>query len=332
MERRTKTGFGAPSGLPSYAELPISEEHPPRSSWGLWGRDDQVGTINLLDADCVLRGAACVRKGRAFSLNWALELPDPPLYGREQFRHRIDRTVPGVPILDDVLDNLFPQASSQWDALCHVGHPQYGFYNGRTNEDFTGTSETKNGIEHLARRGIVGRGVLLDVSRYLSLQGRGFAGNEKIEFTVADLEATRRAAGLEYAVGDVLLIRSGWMSWYLNADAEARAELATDPMKFPVSPGVTAAEEMAEYLWDNHVSAVASDNPAFEAWPHQLKVDEYLHFRLLGLLGISIGEMWYLEELASDCSEDGVFEFLLTSAPLNVLGGVGSPPNAIAVK
>jgi hypothetical protein len=45
-----------------------------------------------------------------------------------------------------------------------------------------------------------------------------------------------------------------------------------------------------------------------------------------------IGEMWWLEDLAADCASDGVYEFMLTSAPLNVPGGVGSPPNALAIK
>lgn len=42
--------------------------------------------------------------------------------------------------------------------------------------------------------------------------------------------------------------------------------------------------------------------------------------------------MWYLEDLAADCAEDGRYEFLVTSAPLNLSGGVGSPPNALAIK
>ena len=77
---------------------------------------------------------------------------------------------------------------------------------------------------------------------------------------------------------------------------------------------------------------MAADNPAIEAWPHKLEVDQYIHFRLIPLLGMPMGEMWFVDDLAADCAEDGVYEFLLTSAPLNVLGGVGSPPNALAIK
>ena len=79
------------------------------------------------------------------------------------------------------------------------------------------------------------------------------------------------------------------------------------------------------------MAAVAADNPSLEPWPPTPETG-FLHFRLLPHLGIPIGELWYLEELAADCAGDGVYEFLLTSAPLHSRGGVGSPPNALAIK
>lgn len=318
--------------LPSYDELPIREGLPPRSSWGLWGEDDELGTINLLTQESARRGLSCARTGRVFPLNWELEQPDPPFYGREALRHRIDRPLPQYPMLDDSLDNFFTQASSQWDALCHIGHPTYGYYNGRQDSDFTGEPGTRNGIEHFARKGIVGRGVLLDVARHFAATGRDVDGGSHLEFTPEDLEQTREAAGITFETGDILIIRTGWMSWYLNAAADVKADLAQDSLARLRTPGVVGGEEMAEYLWNQHVSAVAADNPAFEAWPHGIEVDQYLHFRLLPLLGIPIGELWFLEDLATDCQADGVYEFLLTSAPLNLRGGVGSPPNALAIK
>jgi hypothetical protein len=80
------------------------------------------------------------------------------------------------------------------------------------------------------------------------------------------------------------------------------------------------------------VAALAGDHPSLEAWPPTAETGGFLHQRLIGLLGIPIGELWYLEGLASDCAADGVYDFMFTSAPLNILGGVGSPPNAIAIK
>jgi kynurenine formamidase len=316
--------------LPRYDELPIREGLPAGSSWGLWGDDDELGTINLLTPERVQRALALPTRGAVFPLNWALEEPSPPFYGRGALEHRIDR--PFTPCLDDSLDNFFTQASSQWDALCHIGHPEHGFYNGRVDGDFTGEEGTRLGIEHWARRGIVGRGVLLDVARHLEETGRPVDGGSTFDITPELLEEVREAQGVTFETGDILVLRTGWMAWYLNASDETRADLAQDSLNRLKTPGLTGGEEMAAWLWDQHFSAVAADNPALEAWPHALEVDQYLHFRLIPLLGLALGEMWFLEDLAADCAADGVREFLLTSAPLNLRGGVGSPPNALALK
>lgn len=318
--------------LPRYSQLPNSPDKPPRSAWGVWGEDDQLGTMNLLTQDRAVRGLSCARHGRVFPLNWSVEEPNPPFYGRQALQHRIDRPLVGLPILDDSLDTFFTQASSQWDALCHVGHPEYGFYNGHVDADFTGGPGTRLGIEHIARKGIVGRGVLLDMARHFAESGQPVAGGERRDFTPDDLEAVRLSQGVEVEQGDILLIRTGWMSWYLNTSAHTRENLALDSLARLKSPGLDGGEATAEYLWNLHIAAVAADNPALEAWPHKLEVDSYLHYRLIGLLGMPLGELWYLEDLATDCARDGVYEFLLTSAPLNLLGGVGSPPNAMAIK
>ena len=57
-----------------------------------------------------------------------------------------------------------------------------------------------------------------------------------------------------------------------------------------------------------------------------------IHRPLLTMLGFALGEMWALEELAADCADDGVYEFLLTAKPLHLPGGAGSPANALAIK
>ena len=53
---------------------------------------------------------------------------------------------------------------------------------------------------------------------------------------------------------------------------------------------------------------------------------------LLPLLGIPLGELWDLDALADDCAADRTYDAFLTSAPLNMPAGVGTPPNAIAIR
>lgn len=316
-----------PEKLPSYAELPVRSGAPPHSAWGVFGDDDQLGCINLITPEKAVEAAKLVRSGKSFALNWEFEQPNPALFRRGNFRHTITGQGAGR---DDIIDNFYPQASSQWDGLTHVGHPEYGFYNGVKGEEITGRPGTKNGMEHWARRGMVTRGVLLDVARYLENQGKPFAGNTDYRFSVEELEATRKAASVEVRPGDILLVRSGWMAWYLNASPQERAPITQ--VQNLRAPGVASTDDMAEYLWDLHVAGVAGDHPSFEAWPPTAATGGFLHQRLIGLLGIAIGELWYLEGLADDCAADAVYEFMITSAPLNILGSVGSPPNAIAIK
>jgi kynurenine formamidase len=233
---------------------------------------------------------------------------------------------------DDHLDNFYPQASSQWDSLRHIRHPREGFYNWTTDDQIV-SGGGRLGIENMARRGIAGRGVLLDVERHLAAQGRRLDYTEAEVIDAATLDACAREQGVELRVGDILLVHTGWLKWYLSeASPEQRRRMAEDAMTTLRAPGIGPKEPMARYLWDLHVAAVAADNPSLEPWPPGADRSGFLHFDLIPLLGIPIGELWWLSDLAADCAEDGVYEFFLTSAPLDIPGGVGSPPNALAIK
>jgi kynurenine formamidase len=317
------------TNLPSYSELPVRPGAPQGSAWGLFGDDDQLGCLNLLTPERVIAGAKLVRKGAVFPLNLSIDQPNPPLFGRGAPRVEF---VTGEVHRDDYLDNFWPQASSQWDSLRHILHPREGFYNGVTAEEVI-PAGGKLGIENIARRGIAGRGMLLDVARHLEAAGRRLDYTTATVITKGVLSDCAQDQGLAIETGDILIIRTGWLNWYLNeATAEQKQELAGDPMTDLRFPGIGPDEEMASYLWDLHIAAVAADNPALEAWPPGPDSGGFLHFRLIPLLGMNIGEFWYLEDLAADCAQDGVYEFMFTSAPLNVPGGVGSPPNALAIK
>jgi kynurenine formamidase len=313
--------------LPSYAELPVREGAPPASSWGLWGDDDELGCLNLLTPERIAAAAKLVRKGAVFALNLRIDRPEPPLYGRGAVRHTI--TGEGGNGRDDYLDNFWPQASSQWDSLRHIRHPEYGWYNGVRDEQIIAGDAGRLGIDTMARRGIAGRGVLLDVARYLAEHGRPLDCALSVIITPDDLDACADAQNVELRTGDVLLVRTGWLAWYANETTPEQRRAMSDRAVLR-APGLGPPAETAAWLWDHRVAAVAADNPALEAWPPS--PDDFMHWRLIPLLGLPIGELWDVDALAADCAVDGVYEFLFTSAPLNVPGGVGSPPNALALK
>jgi kynurenine formamidase len=322
-----------PQDLPTYAQLPFKPGNPARTAWGLFGDDDNVGMFNLQTPERVAAAARLVKKGSVHALNWEQEKPNPPLYGRGKFRHTVMREIPIGNHGDDVLDNFFTQASSQWDGLTHVGDFEHGFWGGVTSKQLRESGDkTRLGIDHWARRGIAGRAVVLDVGRYLASQGRPLDCGERVDITVADLEATRKAAGVEFQPGDVWLLHTGWVEWYEQQAPQVRQALSvTANLK---TPGLQCSEEMAEYIFNNHPSAICGDNPALEAWPPPNFMDPngFLHHWIIGRFGMAIGEMFQLTGISADCAADRVYECLFVAAPLNVQGGTGSPPNALAIK
>lgn len=314
--------------LPRYRDLPVRPELPPHSAWSLFGDDDQIGTINLLTPERVKRAAQLIRSGRVFALNWDLELPDPPLLGRGALRHHVNNVGWAT---DDHYDNFYPQASTQLDALCHIGHPEYGFYNGHTAAEITGRAGSPNGIDHWARRGIAGRFVLADLERHRVRTERPLRQDESDAVGVDEIDAALAAEGVHLEPGDILLLRFGWIGWYEQQDQAVRAGLARRGF-FP-TPGLSQAERSAEWLWDHHVAAVLADCPSLEVMPvDPASAETFLHFRLIPLLGLAIGELFALDDLAADCASDGRYEGFLTAAPLNKLGGSGSTGNSLAIK
>lgn len=312
--------------LPSFDELPIKPTYPPRSAWGIFGEDDQIGTLNLLTPERVAAAAKLVRAGQVFALNWKLELPHPPLFNRQELRHEIKRRRHNVH--DDVYDNFNTQSSSQWDGLTHYGHREHGFYNGVQESDVTGKEGTRNGMEHWARRGIAGRGVLIDFPRFAAQHGIPFAPNERLSFTAEQLQAAADWQGVQFQSGDILIVRTGWVGWYESLSEEQRVALA-QPGALVVA-GLEQTEASLRFLWDNHFAAIACDNPPFEAYPPP--PEGMMHETIIGLWGMPIGEMFQLDALAAACAADQTYEFFFTAAPLNKLGGVASPPNALAIK
>ena len=54
---------------------PRWKRRPAGSTWGDWGPDDQLGRLNLLTPDKVLKGVAEVREGKTFCLSLPLDYP-----------------------------------------------------------------------------------------------------------------------------------------------------------------------------------------------------------------------------------------------------------------
>lgn len=320
--------------LPSYDELPVHADAPPGSSWGLWGDigTDVLGCLNLLTPERVARAASSIERGVVFGLNLDVTLPSPPLFERPPLRHEVIGRIGGSH--DDLLHEWNTQSSSQWDGFRHVAHPVHGHYGGVPDE--------RHGMEHWAGR-IAGRCVLVDIGRWRRAQGRPLVYDAPDPITPDEIRRCLADQGSRIETGDILLLRTGWLTWYRTLDHDRR--VAVSRRDGFAAPGLMPGEETLRLLWDLHISAVAADNPGLEVFPMGHFTDRavaradpsqwpnvFLHTALLPLLGLPIGELFDLDELARDCAETGTYEAFFTSAPLKIPQGVASPPNAVAIR
>jgi kynurenine formamidase len=304
---------------PDYDDLPLDEGLGLRHSWGLL--DPNVGTLTQVTPDAVRAAVATVSLGEAVTLNLALDEIDPPLFGRARWEHSVHATERNI--FEDELDGYNPQSSSQWDGFRHVRARDRGFYGGVTDLDSAGDAL---GIEHLARHGIVGRGVLVDVASWSERTGRTHDPLGPSPIDEESLAAVAADQGVEVRAGDIICIRTGWVAAYRTLPAPRRS----DESVWRQFTGLRATESMARYLWNLHPGAVAMDNPGFE-WAPGSPEEGFLHRRLQPMLGLVMGELLDLDTLAERCRSLDRYEFLFVAVPLPVPGGLSSPANAMAI-
>ncbi|KAF1970620.1 hypothetical protein BU23DRAFT_581956 [Bimuria novae-zelandiae CBS 107.79] len=306
--------------FPAFDDLPKVEGEPQGCIWGLFDKDgkkDECGTLNLLTPSVVHAASREIQSGEHIQLDW-------PLHNT-----KIDLLEPlNFQAMDDEL-YINTQSGSQWDSLKHFAHQKTGkYYNGLTHEQAV-NSDT-NGIHNWCERGgIVGRGVLIDwLAWYEEHKGKAPSPVSRHEIPVDELEAALKWQGTTMRPGDIMIIRSGYVRWHNNA---SESERKSGTQESSMSIGMAGNEKSVRWLYDHHFSAVAGDTVAFESWPPQLEEGWCLHEWLLVQWGSPIGEMWDLEKLSKVCKQKKRYTFFLTSAPLHVKGGIGSPPGAIAI-
>ena len=311
--------------IPKFSDLPVLEGLGYRHAWDVYGRQDNLGSLNLINEAAVLRGLAAAVSGKRFALSLPLTDPDPPLFGRQsvdQSLVELDRNT-----WDDRLDCFYPQASSQWDGFKHVRAREYGFYTGLTAEP--GDIEGRLGIDHWAE-GIISRGVLLDLPRHRQRRGREYDAMAGEAITPGELREIADAQEVTIETGDVLCLRLGWQAAYRAVSDDDRATMARPDGGLTYS-GLNGSEAMSELLWDWQIAALTCDNPSIEVKPGDPAAGS-LHRRILPLLGIALGELFDFEQLADACAEENRWTFTFIGVPIRMPGGLGSPANAVAIR
>lgn len=345
------------------------QRRPDGSTWGDWGDDDELGRVNLIDRTKVLQGVAEVRDGISFCLSLPLDLPGGTTLNQRRHPPRIAPTedmagtagtfynvhmssmadygdAKYVDVWADDVVALSLQYSTQWDSLAHVGAEfdadgdgveEAVYYNGyRAGVDLVGPSDDARGdgsghgcfahhlgLEHLAVHGMQGRGVLVDLVHHLGLEWRGV--------NLATLREIMDADGVVVEPGDVLVLHTGFAT-----KVAEWAGHATPRQLFGTGCYLDAHDEsLLAWIAESQISALVADNYAVEGLLGKDAADHRhsflpLHHLCLFRLGVPLGELWYLDELATWLRDHGRSRFLLTAPPLRLPGIVGSPVTPIA--
>lgn len=299
-------------------------------NWGKWGPNDELGTLNYVKPADLIKAGSLVRKGKAFSLGLDFNQDGPQRTGwggRFNPIHTMlatgtdavaGRQEAGKLRYADDMVTMPLQCGTQWDGLGHIffGEKMWNGYDARL-VDCTGAK--KNGI-HKTRDRMVGRGVLLDIPRwkggdYLE-EGYGISNDE--------LDGCARSQGVEVRPGDFVIVRTGQMEQCL-----ARGDWGT--YAAGDAPGLRF--ETAEWIHRKQIAAICCDTWGCEVRPNESTVAfQPWHWIVIPMIGITMGEIFYLKDLAADCAQDKVYEFLFCAPTLSITGAVGSPINPIALK
>ncbi len=304
------------------------------SNWGRWGAEDEIGTLNHIRPEDVVAAARLVQKGKVMSLALPFDSKGPqggksnyPALGRFNPIHVMTRT--GTDAYSGVLDHrkirasddilILPlQSGTQWDGLGHIFYGDH-MWNGYDCRTVTSAGAQKCGIEQTRER-MAGRGVLLDVARMLGLEHLpdGFA------ITNDMLDAAERHFNVTVRRGDFLLVRTGQMEAKMAAQN-------WDGYSGGDAPGL--AFETLDWLQQKQVAAIATDTWGVEVRPNQTdEATQPWHWIAIPMMGLTLGEIFFLAELARDCAEDRRYEFMFVAPALPITGAVGSPINPLAIK
>lgn len=299
-------------------------------NWGKWGTDDELGTVNYITPDKITEAARLVRHGRVLALAIPFDSrgPQSGYAGRINPLHYMLQDggdvasgaqdfIPGLRYCDDAI-SMPLQCATQWDALSHI-YFDGKMYNDRGPEWVNSNGARANAIDKLTNK-IVTRGVLLDMPRY-----KNKAWLEPGEAIYpADLDAAAAQQGVRVGRGDIALIRTGQM-------AQVRAEGSWGQYAGGPAPGLSLT--CAEWLVRTEVAGYATDTWGTEVIPNETDdCFQPLHCIAIVNMGMLVGEIFNLEELAADCAADNTYEFLFVAPPLPISGAVGSPINPQAIK
>lgn len=304
---------------PVFAQEPLTQEEvfgwfETLSNWGRWGANDQLGTVNNITEETRVAAAGLVETGVSVSMAHEI-LTEVAADNGNPYDHRMTSvgSSPGPWSGDFIGVSYHGYAHSHLDALCH--RFQFGtMYNGYSEDEVTEAGCAQLAITSFAN-GIFGRGIVMDFPR---LRGVDWLENGTA-ITPEWLEEWEQEHGITIGKGDIVLIRTG--RWP-RREALGPWDLSQN------SAGLHATS--VKWFKDRNIAIIGSDS-ALDVKPSGVEnFPQPVHALVLVALGMPIFDNLDLEAVAEEAVQHGRPEFLLTTAPLRVGGGTGSPLNPIA--
>ncbi|HYK58046.1 MAG TPA: cyclase family protein [Bryobacteraceae bacterium] len=283
------------------------------SNWGRWGKDDELGTLNLVTPAKRKQAAALVKEGFSVSLarnaSATKEIDNPcPI------EWAMTTDTPGMVMDRIAYPCIHGPGTTHLDSFAHV------FFNGRMWNGDSKTLVTKEGGAAknsilTMKNGIVTRGVLYDIPR---LKGVEYLEPGTRIFP-EDLEAWEKKTGVKVGPGDAFIVR--WGKWARRAKVGPWANDDAAGLDNSCIP----------WLKKRDVALLGWETAGYSPQPAGDLPKSALHNFVLEILGVHILDRGDFEALSEAAAARNRWEFMLTVAPLPIPHGTGSPVNPIAI-
>jgi kynurenine formamidase len=285
------------------------------ANWGRWGKDDEMGALNLVTPAKRKAAAGLVRDGVSVSMasNMAtqkeVDVPCPAEWSMVSASQGSATDRIGYPCIHGA-------GATHIDSHAHI------FFSGKAWNGYP-VSEVvtreggaaKNSVLNM-KNGIVTRAVLFDIPR---LKGVPYL-EPGTRIFVEDLEAWEKKAGVKVGAGDALLLR--WGRWARRAKIGA----------WPIDEGAAGFDNsVIPWIKQRDISLIAWETPGYIPQPPGDLPRLAFHNFVLTMLGVMLIDRADLEAVSEAAAARNRWEFMMTVAPLPIPHGTGSPVNPIAI-
>jgi kynurenine formamidase len=292
-----------------------------------WGPGDEIGRLNLITPESRAAVLSRLDGRRVYDLSVEYFIGMPGWHGAGDPRYQIWMThTPAGTVADDPLGvghhqnehvsytgsaiSMYTHTGTHIDALNHFG------LNGKIWNGFEARKHLgdrgwrKTGAETIPP--VIARGVLIDVAAARGVEQ--LPSGYRVRRQDLELALSRQQVRLQQ--GDVVLVRTGRMRQYEQADAYVAS---------PPGLSLDAARFLAE---ESGAMVIGADNLSLETFPSEVEGNYVpVHTYLLAQQGIPILELVQLEELA----RDRVYEFAFIGASLKLRGADAAPMRPVAI-